>query len=349
MSGSPVSRLNPDRLQLAFDLLREAVSGGELPVGLLSVADRRETLRSEAYGPDGRVGTDGIYPIASITKPIVATAVMQLVERGRLLLEDPVVRYVPEFGVNGKDRVTVWHLLTHSSGLDHDYWQRGSFPRTAEEDLQDACAAGLRFQPGSLFEYCNASFRVLGEILHRCSGQPYQEYLRQQLLVPAGMVDTSFNPEPEKRSRVLPVHGFPEIPGGMEAFAALAMPSGGLFSTSADLVAFGQAFLNGGMGGFGRLLGPAALRVMTSLHTQGLFSLREGLSVPQYWGISWEKASPAEGRLLSPSGFGHGGMTGGYLWIDPEAGLVILFLTNRVGLDGRTRKRIVNAVLGALE
>lgn len=349
MSGLPVPRLNPDRLDPAFDLLRGAVSSGEFPVALLAVADRRETVRIEAYGPDGPAGIDGIYLIASITKPIVATAVMQLVERGRLLLEDPVVRYLPEFGTCGKERVTVWNLLTHTSGLDHDYWQQGNLPGTPEEDLRSACEAGLRFEPGSRFEYCNAAFRVLGEIVCRCGGQSYQEYIRREVFLPAGMVDTSFGLEPEKRSRAVPVIGFPEIPGGIDSFATLASPAGGLFSTAADLVAFGQAFLNGGAGRFGRVLGPAALRVMTCHHIQGLCSYQEGRPVPQYWGLSWEKAAPAEGRLVSPSGYGHGGMTGGYLWIEPDADLVIVLLTNRVGLDGRTRKRIVNAVLGALE
>ena len=133
----------------------------------------------------------------------------------------------------------------------------------------------------------------------------------------------------------------------MEAFMSLAMPSGGLFSTAADLVAFGQAFLNGGVGRRGRLLGAAALRVMTSVQTEGIPRYDNG--EVEHWGLGWEKVVPREGRLVTPSGFGHGGMSGTYLWIEPEHDLVIVFLTNRVGLDGRVRKGIVNAVMAALE
>ncbi len=88
---------------------------------VLAVANGQEAVRCEGYGPHGPIGTDGIYLLASVSKPIVATAVMRLVERGKLLIDDPVVRYIPEFGVNGKQDVRIWHLLTHTSGLDEGY------------------------------------------------------------------------------------------------------------------------------------------------------------------------------------------------------------------------------------
>ena len=347
MTNPSSLHINPQRLQTAYDLLRGAVGVGQLPVGLLAVANREETLRCEAYSTDGSIGTDGIFWIASVTKPILATAVMQLVERGKLLLEDLVVQYLPEFGVNGKEKVTVWHLLTHTSGMADDYWQDPAVEPSARADLEGALQTHLRFPPGSRFEYCNVSFRILGEILRRLSGSGYQDYLQEEVLLPAGMVDTSFQPEPAKRSRLLPVQDFPEVPGGMEGFMSLAMPGGGLFSTAADLLAFGRSFLNGGVGRQGRVLGPAALRVMTAVHTEGI--RRHDNGEPEHWGLGWEKAVPCEGRLVSTSGYGHGGMSGTYLWIEPEYDLVIVFLTNRVGLDGRVRKGIVNAVLAAVE
>ena len=342
-------KLNPRRLQVAYDLLREGVECGELPVGLLAVADRRETLRCEAYGPEGSIGTDGVYLIASITKPIVATAVMQLVEQGRVLIEDTVANYIPEFGVNGKAGVRLWHLLTHTSGMADDDWEQRDVQPTAEMVLQGALQSCLRFPPGSRFEYCNGAFCVLGELIRRASGLSHQQYLREHVFGPAGMPDTSFRLGPEKRARLLPVRNFPEMPGGIDAFAAMELPAGGLFSTAADLVSFGQAWLNGGVGKYGRVLSTAALRVMTDLHTQGIVEHKNGDKVPAHWGLGWEKAVPQEGRLVTPAGYGHGGMTGTYLWIEPEIGLVVVFLTNRVGLDGRRRKAVVNAVMAALE
>lgn len=340
--------LDAGRLQLAYDLLREGVSSGELPVGLLAVASGEDVIRCEAYGPGGKMETDRIFLIASITKPIVATAIMQLVEQGKLLIEDPVASYIPEFGVNGKADVKVWHLLTHTSGMADDYWRERDVQPTPRRNLEGALQTYLRFPPGSRFEYSNVSYTILAELIDRLSGLSYPEYLRERVFQPAGMVDSSFCPEPERRARVLPVLDFPEYPGGLEGFMALALPAGGIFSTAEDLVAFGQSYLNGGMGRRGRLLGRAALRVMTSLHTEGIVERRNGESVPACWGLGWEKAVPQEGRLLSPVGFGHGGMTGGYLWIDPEVGLVVVFLTNRANLDGRRRKAIVNAVMASV-
>ncbi len=339
-------KLNPERLQVAYDLLREHVASGTLPVGLLAVADRREVLRCEGYGPSGPIDPAGIYLLASITKPIVATAVMQLVERGKLLVDDPVARHIPEYAVNDKGKVKVWHLLTHTSGMDEGYTARlGS--RTPEADLRGACETFLRFAPGSRYEYCNAAFRVLGELVTRLGGQPYPDYLREHVFEPAGMVDTAFWPEPAKRQRVLPVADFPDDLVSVEAFAAAAHPAGGLFSTAADLVAFGQAYLNGGRGRHGRLLGPATIATMTCLHTAGIADNATG--EPAWRGLGWSKVSPRQGLLLAPAGYGHGGATGTHLWIDPENELVLVFLTNRWGLDSGVKQRILNAVMAAIE
>ncbi len=341
-------KLNVGRLQVAYDLLRETVTRGEIPTGLLAVANGREVIRCEGYGPEGTIDTGNIYLIASITKPILATALMQLVEQGKLLVEDPVAQYVPEFATNGKEGVKVWHLLTHTSGLADYRWPQSDLPPTPEEDLQFACRTYLRFPPGSRLEYCNVAFTVLGEIVRRLSGMTCAEYLEQHVFRRVGMVDSTFDPKLATNPRVMPVPGFP-LPGGLEQFIRIASPAGGLFSTAADLVAFGQMYLNGGLGQRGRVLSPASIRVMTSRHTEGLLEYQEGEASPAYWGLAWQKAAPQRGLLFSPAGFGHGGMTGTYLWIEPEADLVIVFLTNCIGWDGRARKGITNAVMAALD
>ena len=350
MSTTSSLRVNVERLEVAYDLLRDGVASGILPVGLLAVADRSEVIRCGGYGPDGQIGTDGIYLLASITKPIVATAIMQLVERGKLLIDDPVVKHIPEFGVNRKDGVKIWHLLTHTSGLDDGYWGQMKSGATPADDVRGACQTFLRFPPGSRYEYCNVSFTVLGELIARASGMTYPDYLREHVFRPAGMVDTSFRPEPAKSARVQPVHDFADLFGGLEGFISMALPAGGLFSTAADLVAFGQAFLDGGKGRRGRLLAPPTIGLMTRLHTEGLLEYPAGGEpVPAYYGLGWAKTSPRQGTLLSPSGYGHGGATGTHLWIDPQTELVMVFLTNRWGVDGRTKQCIMNAVMAALE
>lgn len=356
MSAFTSRQVNPKRLQVAYDLAQSLVEQGELPVALLAVADGRQIIRCEGFGPEGPIPGDGIYLIASITKPIVATAIMQLAERGKLLVEDPVVRHLPEFGANGKEGVLIWHLLTHTSGLDDSYVSPSILERLGnrtpapEDDLERACSTFLRFEPGSRYEYCNVSFRLLGEIIARASGTPYPEYLREHVFAPAGMSDTSFLPESSKRYRVLPVVDYPEQRfGGIQGFVSLALPSGGLFSTAHDLVAFGQAFLNGGVGSVGRLLSPASIAAMTRLQTVGLLDHSGATPAPARYGLGWGKAAPRSGTLLSDAGFGHGGVTGTYLWIDPEADLVVVFLTNRWGVDRRSRALVVNAVMASLE
>ena len=358
MSGTAVLKLNLDRLEIAYDHLRAAVEAGDLPVGLLAVATSRETVRCEGHGPSGLIGDDGVYLLASITKPIVGTAIMQLVEDGRLLIDDPVVRYIPEFAVNGKSGVQVWHLMTHTSGLDEGYMsdrlsadQRPPDVPLAELDLRRAIGTHLKFAPGSRWEYCNVGFRILGELIRRLAGKPYQEYLRERVFAPAGMVDTTFLPGPRQLGRVLPVADMPKEFGDdpMATFVALQTPAGGLFSTAADLVAFGQAYLNGGRGKHGRLLGPAAIRLMTSNQTDGISVYDQGVPHPARWGLTWGGTQAREGLLFSPETYQHGGATGTHLWVDPARDLVVVFLTNRWGSDGHAKRQIANAVLGALE
>ena len=359
-------RVSPERLDAAFDLVRAGVARGTLPVGLLAVATRDEILRREAYGPRGPIGTDGIYLLASISKPIVSTAIMQLVEQGKLLLDEPVARYIPEFGVRGKEDVRIWHLLTHTSGLDSSYQelpppsvgadQTGEPPRlpTPADDLRGVCWSFLRFPPGSRFEYCNVSFRILGEIVTRLSGLPYPEYLARHVFAPAGMTDTTFDPfaDAARAERALPVHDFPDFPGGLPFFVSMLIPAGGLYSTAADLVALGQAYLNGGRGKNGRVLGPMAISTMTRRWTEGIFDPNgngSGAPTEAHWGLGWALSSPRRRILSSASCYGHGGATGTHLLVDPEAGLVVVFLTNRWDLPDREKSPILNAVFGAVE
>lgn len=358
MSDAACHQLNPGRLEIAYARLRAAVEAKDLPVGLLAVATSRETVRCEGYGPAGRIGDDGIYLLASITKPVVGTAIMQLVEEGRLLVDDPVVRYIPEFAVNGKSGVKVWHLMTHTSGLDEGYQseqpsadQRPPDVPLDELDLRRAIGTYLKFPPGSRWEYCNVGFRILGELIRRLAGKPYQEYLQERVFTPAGMVDSTFTPAPTQLGRVLPVADMPKEFGDdpLRTFVAFQTPAGGLFSTAADLVALGQAYLNGGKGKRGRILGPAAIRLMTSVQTDGISVYDQGVPYPIRWGLTWSKTQPRDGLLFSPETYEHGGATGTQLWIDPARDLVVVFLTNRWGSDGHAKRLIANAVLGALE
>jgi CubicO group peptidase (beta-lactamase class C family) len=352
---SPIS-LDPARLQRAVAVAEDAVRSGPYPSAVIAVANAETTLLTHTVSHPERapVREDGIFLLASITKPIVATAIMRLVEEGRLLLTDPVVKYIPEFELFGKGRVTAWHLLTHTSGLDESAWWREMMfgqRATADDLVQMACTSALRFEPGTRYEYNTLAFVILGELIARLSGLTYPEYLNQQIFEPLGMRDTSFAPSGAQQSRAIRVYAPPSDPDGdrrVQYFTTVAAPGGGLWSTAADLVRFGQALLRGGRSGDYHLLSPAAIDVMTRLHTGGLLEIVEDKPAPASYGLGWGKPG-ADGKVLaSPRAYEHGGATGTRLHIDPEWDLVFVFLTNQWGIEANGSQRALNAVYGAL-
>lgn len=346
------------RLQRVVAVAEDAVRNGPYPSALVAVANAETTLLTHTVSHPERtpVREDGIFLLASITKPIVATAIMRLVEEGRLLLTDPVVQYIPEFELFGKGRVTAWHLLTHTSGLDESAWWREMMfgqRATADELVQMACTSALRFEPGTRYEYNTLAFVILGELIARLSGLSYSEYLHQHIFEPLGMRDTSFAPSGAQQPRAMRVYAPPTDPDGdrrVQYFTTVAAPGGGLWSSAADLVRFGQALLRGGRAGGYQLLSPAAIEVMTRLHTDGLLEIPDGTStpVPARYGLGWGKPGPDGATLASPRAFEHGGATGTRLHIDPEWDLVFVFLTNQWGIEANASKRALNAVYGAL-
>jgi CubicO group peptidase (beta-lactamase class C family) len=330
-------------------VVEAAVQAAEVPSGVLAVANGRELVRCAAFSRPGgdQVTTDHIFLLASISKPMVATAIMQLVEDGRLTLGDPVTRYIPEFDRPGKPPVTVWHLLTHTAGMEETAWFEAlNIARApAVAHFLAACHSSLHFRPGTRFEYCTLSFVILGELITRLSGLPYPEYLQERVFAPLGMVDTSFDPGPGNAPRTAPVHGTEAWgEGALEYFVGTAAPGGGLWSTAADVVRFGQAFANGGA----RLLAPALVELMTREHTTGLVALVDGHPEAAHYGLGWSKDSLAGTLPGSPAVVEHGGATGTLLWVDPEWDLVFVFLTNHWDIQTNVPQRALQAVYGAL-
>src|SRR5262245_1862608 len=259
-------RFDPELLDAAFAAIEAGVRSGDLPSGVLAVATGDRTVRVEAFGP---VQNDSVFLLASISKPIFATAVMRLVERGLVRLNDPVARVIPEFASQGKQDVRLWHLLTHSSGLD----ELSGLTLWGQTDRAGLTAAAiqapLRFRAGSQYGYCNGSFFVMAELIRRLTGRDDVEYLRAEVLEPLGMGDTGYKPPASPRAA--PVHGspWPSDPS-FEYFSSLCWGAGGIWSTADDLIRFGQAFLGGGALDGKRVLAPATVRAMTALQTDDL-------------------------------------------------------------------------------
>jgi len=353
--------LNPARLDRAFALVGQQVNERLLPAAVLAVARRDGIVRCEALTRPGgdRVTVDSAFMIASLTKPITATAVMQLVDAGRLDLFAPVQSYLPEFqppaaaeGLPGWETVSTWHLLTHTAGIQDIDGRLLARERPSAADLfRRACTGQLRFVPGSHFEYVSNSFYLLAELIGRLSGAPYREVLRTRLFEPLGMAATSFDPPPPGIGRA-PVHDL-GVPRPIEGAAlrylgSLAIPGGGLWSRAADLVAFGRACLCAGSLAGATVLSPGSIDLMTRDHTAEIpeFGSEDRFS---HHGLGWGKPGREGRRNASPLAFEHGGATGSRLTVDPENDLVVVVLANRWLADVNLSKVAAQAVFDALD
>jgi CubicO group peptidase (beta-lactamase class C family) len=348
MSTFAAPRLEAELLERAYAAIAEGVASGRLPSGVLAIGNASGLVRLEAFGP---VTTDSIFLIASITKPIFSTAVMRLVERARVLLNDRVAHLLPEFAANGKRDVRLWHLLTHTSGLDESITQPVPREPTWTAALAHACAAPLLFRPGTRYSYCNMSFFVMAELIQRLTGQDHVAYLCEKVLDPLGMRDTQY--VPGDSARVVAVLNPPWSDDASRArWIGMRNPAGGLWSTAADLVRFGRALLLGGeLDGY-RLIAPATLRSMTSRQTVGIPQVTATGEFESYYGLGFGTTGPSResgpsAELRTTRGFGHGGATGTYLWIEPQLDLVFVFLTNQWGIDEPYLGRAMNAAVAA--
>ncbi len=359
-------RIDAVALGRAFDLAREQVADGTVPFAIVAVATADAVVRVEAFaGPRApAVDLDSICLLASITKPVVATAIVQLVAEGRVALEDGIDRFVPDMVAPGRPRVTLWHLLTHTAGIpDYDPADLLATRPDRRELLRRAASADLRFEPGSRYEYVSSSFELLAAVIERVRGEHVEAALRDTLLGPLGMPDTTFAPTGSRFSRVAPLAAVPG-PGsaptaGSEPaadwapratsfdearyFAGLALAGGGLFATAADLVRFGRALLRGGELDGERVLPPRFVELMTREHTAGVPGAAADPLRSDRYGLGWGKPNPLTSPA-SPAAFGHGGATCTRLWVDPGHDLVFVYLSGVMG----TSRRPIDAVLATV-
>lgn len=352
-------RIDPVRLGDAFGLVAEQVHNRLVPAAVLAVAGSDGIVRCEAFGFDrDRVAPDSAFMVASVTKPIVATAVMQLVEAGQLALSAPIVTYIREFapppaapGLPGGEAVTAWHVLTHTAGIEDYDAALLARERPRPADLfERACMRPLLFAPGSRHAYVSGSFYVLAELIARLSGMPFSEYLRERVTAPLGMVATAFVPPSDRRRRAA-VHGL-GVPAmlvepALAYLSSIEMPGGGLWSTAADLVAFGRAMLAGGRLGSVRVLDTALVELMTREHTAGIVDEATGL--PAHYGLGWGKPGLSGWSPASAAAFGHGGATGSRLLVDPQADLVAVYLANDWQGSIVPSQEAIQAVYAALD
>ena len=331
---------------------------------VMLVAHEGKIVLHEAVGlreveTGSKMETDAIFKIASMTKPITATAVMMLAEEGKLSPIDAVEAHLPEFrgqklilSRDGEQMtlrppsrpITIRDLLTHTSGMP------GSGPagaanlfQTRDRTLAEAVALysqlPLSFEPGSKWQYSNTGIATLGRIVEVVSGMPYEDFLRTRIFEPLGMKDTAVYPPAEKRGRLAPIYESVDgklKPGSIPLVWPAQLypaPEGGLCSTAADLARFYQMFLNGGELDGVRIVSPSTVEVMTRHHTG---ELTAGFAPGMGFGFGWTLVRNVEGtsRGNSIGTYGHGGAWRTYAFIDPVKKLIGVLLFQKIGGGG---------------
>jgi uncharacterized protein YbbC (DUF1343 family)/CubicO group peptidase (beta-lactamase class C family) len=338
-------------------VVQKAVDTGNIPGAVVLAGHKGEVVYRKAFGWRSlqprreRMTLDTIFDLASLTKPLAtATCVMRLVQLGQVRLNDPVAKYIPEFGHNGKEEITVRELLTHFSGLREDLDLKPAW-RGRQAAFRMAMDEKPVYPPGTRFLYSDINFIVLGFLVERVSGMSLDQYAQAHIFAPLKMSTTRFLPPPEWRLRIAPteyedhtmlrgvVHD--PIARGMGGVAGHA----GVFSTADDLAKFAQAILDND----GRLLEPLMIEKMTTPQQPPTASVLRGLG----WDID-SPFSSNRGDLLPVGSFGHSGYTGTSLWIDPVTKTYIILLANSVHpRAGQSvvslRSRVATAITAALK
>jgi len=325
-------------------------------------------LCHEAFGhrmlvPEQRpMERDTIFDAASLTKPVAtATAVLQLVERGELSLDDPVCRFLPQFTGEGRESATICQLLTHSAGVPayKNYlseWGEDLAPAERRPRVvADICVLPLQYPVGKGFLYSCLGFILLASLVQAVSGKPLDQYAGECIFGPLGMRDTCFNPAGGAVARCAATEQLPEgvlcgiVHDENARYLGGVGGNAGMFATAGDLSRFMRAILNAGALGGARILSTDTVALMVSPQLALPDAVR-GLG----WDIRTSYSPHLRGDRFPEGGIGHSGYTGTSIWADPASRTYVILLTNRVHLGrdreiSRLRREVANiAAAGAL-
>jgi uncharacterized protein YbbC (DUF1343 family)/CubicO group peptidase (beta-lactamase class C family) len=350
-------------------MVNDAVAHHEIPGAVVVIGHDGHIVFHRAYGMRSLVPTqeamteDTIFDMASLTKDLVtATAVMQLYEQGKIRIDDPVAHYLPEFGANGKQDITIRQCLTHYSGLAPDLDLTGPW-HGREEGLRRLFESAPVAPPGVIFRYSDENFIALGALVERVSGLPLEGYAQRNIAAPLGMTDSGYLPPAEKRNRIAPtqyvtpdgtlsnsgtmLRGVVHDPTSrrMEGVVGHA----GFFSTAADVSLFAQALLD-------RLAGRPSNFPLNQLTLAKMIEPEQPATGTSLRGFGWDIDSPFSsnrGTLFPLGSFGHTGFTGTSLWMDPQSDTYLIILSNAVHPDGNghtvaLRSQIADAAAQAI-
>lgn len=348
-SRTPASiGMDAERLNAIDDIVREGLEQEKMPGCVVLIGRRQGIAFRRAYGfrqllPQKiEMTTETVFDLASLTKPIAtATSVMLLAQQGKLDLNASVASYLPEFAQNGKDGITIQHLLTHTGGLIADN-SISDYANGPDEAFLRIYALKPTAAPGESFAYSDVGFIVLGQIVKLVSGLDVHEFSQKHLFQPLNMTETGYLPGDELKARaaVTEQRDGQWMRGEVHDPRAYALTGvaghAGLFSTADDLARYATMMLDGGRFDGVQILEEQMFKRMTT-----------PLDIPRgRRALGWDvKTGYSSNRsdLMSTTAFGHGGFTGTGIWIDPAQNLFVIFLSNRVHPDG---KGSVNQLIG---
>jgi uncharacterized protein YbbC (DUF1343 family) len=346
------SALHEADLQPIVEIVNSEIAAGNLPGAVVLVGQDGGIVYSRAFGmralkpQEQPMTADTIFDLASLTKVIATTtAVMQLVEQGKLHLDDPVAKYWPGFGASGKTRISIRHLLTHRSGLRPDLDLKVKwFGYTAA--LNAIIRERPIHPPGTTYVYSDINFEILGELVRRVSGMPLDRYCAEKIFKPLGMRDSGFRPSQVERERIAPTEyrNGKMLRGEVHDPTAYRMGGvaghAGLFSSAADLAIFAQMLLDGGRVGATQILSPLTVEQMTTVQSPP--------NRAKWRGLGWDIVAPSDGEAFPSGAYGHTGFTGTSLRIDPVSRTYLIILTNRVHPNGAGDVRALRAKIATV-
>jgi CubicO group peptidase (beta-lactamase class C family) len=286
--------------------------------------------------------TDAVHWITSMTKPITGVAIMMLQDAGKLSVDDPVAKYIPELAKTATadgtvHTITLRHLLTHTSGLAESTKEERDAAKSLAELVPGFSARPLQFAPGSRWQYCQSGINTLGRIVEVVSGDSFPAFLQSRLLTPLGMVDTTFYPTAAQVARLATSYKregdalvAAKLPWDFDPANAghYPAPNGGLFSTASDYGRFLRMLLNEGSLDGRTYLSKAAVQ---QLRTVASGDLKTGFTEGNGWGLGVCVVREPQGvsAMLSPGSYGHGGAYGTQAWIDPAKGVAYVLMVQR--------------------
>lgn len=348
--------------------VKSFVEAREIAGAVTLVADANEILHRSTVGYSDLetktpMSTDAVFWIASMTKPVTATAVMMMQDEGKLSLDDPVSKYLPEFAdlrdaAGNPVTITLKQCLTHTSGLSELSPDEAARITTLAELTPLVAAKPVQFAPDSKWQYSQTSINTAARVVEVVSGVSFPDFLQQRLFGPLGMIDTSFYPPAKVAARL--AHSYKRSDGGdlekVDLFflngkspsdkSHYPMANAGLFSTATDYSKFARMILRGGEFDEKRYLKPESVKQMTTVQSGDLVT---GFTPGNAWGLGWCVIRNPQGvsEALSSGSFGHGGLFGTQAWIDPAKNRVYLLMVQRANFPNSDNSPVRRAFQNA--